>query len=126
MTERSNKPWLTDQYRDYLLTDEWQLVRAAALARANYQCAECGKPNELQVHHRHYRTLGNEQPGDVIVLCEWCHDLAHRRISAARLDDRRLDGWASKKWGENWSDFVDPDVAQRQFDDWLERRGDRW
>ena len=33
--------------------------------------------NELNVHHLHYKTLGNEDIGDLVVLCKRCHNDYH-------------------------------------------------
>lgn len=130
--QEPTKPWLTDSYHVYLRSDAWQLVRRSALARAGNRCQmrppwaadeRCTETAGLQVHHRNYRNLGHEGPDDVIVLCERCHELEHRRISASRLDEARLDGWATKKWGDNWRNTIDEGLAQTYFDEWLDRRG---
>ena len=48
----------------------------------NYKCCMCGQDNEhtrLQVHHLHYRTLGEENPmTDLVSLCKSCHEKLHR------------------------------------------------
>ena len=64
-------------YGRYLRCDHWLKTRAAALARGNHACAHCGTAKRLQVHHLTYRTLRNERPQDLIVLCEACHRFAH-------------------------------------------------
>lgn len=66
-------------YKDYLQTDHWKAIRAQALARANYRCQVSNSTYRLQVHHRTYENLGNERPEDVVVLCEECHALYHKR-----------------------------------------------
>jgi len=118
------KPWLTDNYRRYLESDEWRAVRSGALERARHRCARCGSTDDLHVHHVSYTRLGYERPDDLTVLCAACHELEHRRRDRERLDARRLDGWASKRWGENWASYVDIERASVEFEDWLERRGD--
>jgi 5-methylcytosine-specific restriction endonuclease McrA len=52
------------------------------MRRANFRC-ERQKPGEprhegpLDVHHKHYDTLGHEGPDDVEVLCRTCHHNEH-------------------------------------------------
>lgn len=67
-------------YRDYLRTNHWHRVRALALERARDRCALCPATRRLQVHHRSYARKGFEQPEDLIVLCERCHDRHHRTV----------------------------------------------
>jgi hypothetical protein len=82
-------------YRAYMASDAWAMRRVAALKRSvthdryfsRPRCEVCGRPgiafknrvedsryrlegsNGLNVHHLHYRNLGNESPEDLIVLC---------------------------------------------------------
>ena len=67
-------------YYDYLLSHEWQEKRSAALVAAGNRCQVCNSPNNLDVHHRTYERLGNEQPGDMTVLCRTCHALFSSRL----------------------------------------------
>jgi len=49
--------------------------------------------------------LGHEEPEDVQVLCPPCHEQAdvEPAVHAERRRwARRVDGWASKRWGEEW------------------------
>lgn len=55
------------------------------------KCKICEKAGRV-VHHLTYERLGAELPTDVVVLCEWCHDLLHgihtkRGIPLYRFDD---------------------------------------
>lgn len=69
-------------YLAYLMSPEWQAKRRAALARANHRCQHCGKGGELDVHHKNYDWLGEEDASDLIALCRPCHDIADRRRRA--------------------------------------------
>ena len=53
-------------------------MRKAVYRRDGFQCAVCGDPRRLQVHHIQKRSQGggNEQM-NLITLCEKCHALAH-------------------------------------------------
>lgn len=64
-------------YADYLKTPEWQAKRGVRLKAAKFRCQICNAKGLLNVHHRSYTNLGNEQPADLIVLCAECHKLFH-------------------------------------------------
>lgn len=53
-------------------------IRKAIYRRDGYQCAVCGDPRRLQIHHIDHRSQGggNEQM-NLITLCPICHALAH-------------------------------------------------
>ena len=108
------------RYLAYLQSDRWALQRAAALARAKYRCSTCGSVIDLEVHHLTYDRLGDELPQDLTVLCETCHTRLHRRESAERLHNARLDGWARKVYGDDWRDYEDIDAVTEEFNEWLE------
>lgn len=71
-------------YAEYLLTDVWQGIRERALIAAGYTCQLCDatptSTTPLHVHHRRYTNRGNENPGDLIVLCKTCHSKFHDRL----------------------------------------------
>ncbi len=55
----------------------------------NYRCAMCGRLESqskgLQVHHIHYKTLGDENPyTDLVTLCGRCHILIHNYYKRQR------------------------------------------
>lgn len=64
-------------YREYLESPHWHLVRAAAIVKADYRCQLCNSPDNLQVHHRTYERRGEEKLSDVTVLCRDCHRKFH-------------------------------------------------
>lgn len=72
------RPTVRADYDAYLKTPAWRRVRDEAIARANGRCALCDAEGPLQGHHRTYRNLGHELPGDVIALCRRCHATFHR------------------------------------------------
>ena len=66
------------QYTAYIASPEWGAFRAAYIARHGaLVCTACGSPRRVQLHHRHYRTLGHESPDDVTPLCKSCHENVH-------------------------------------------------
>lgn len=48
-------------------------------------CRQCGATDNLDIHHRHYRTFSREQPEDVVVLYRKCHLDLHDRSATNRL-----------------------------------------
>jgi 5-methylcytosine-specific restriction endonuclease McrA len=92
---------MTTAYLRYLQSPEWYQQRRRALHRAGYRCERCGMGRELEVHHRHYWTLGDEEPEDLEVLCHRCHRNEHllcnraprmrEQLGQARLFDRWVD-----------------------------------
>jgi hypothetical protein len=75
-------------YEKYIRSFHWRIRADWLKKHAGHKCQECGLPDGmfvnrqqvfLNVHHKHYRTLGREQPRDVQVLCNPCHKKKHRR-----------------------------------------------
>jgi hypothetical protein len=54
------------------------------------------------------------------------HDEGEKRISFSSRGSyaRRLGGWATKVYGDDWEDSPGYDVASERFDRWLEERGE--
>lgn len=83
---------MTTTYTEYLKSPEWRKRADAALYRADYRCQICNSRYSLQVHHRTYEDLGNEDPIDLTVLCNKCHRLFSKRLAlydAATVDAKR-------------------------------------
>ena len=70
---------LLDEYKHYLGTDEWMLLRYSALDRDSYACQQCGSPNNLEVHHTSYEGIYemNFKLEQLTTLCEPCHKEEH-------------------------------------------------
>lgn len=64
-------------YKDYIQSKKWKKKRWQALNHYGCKCAICGSKKQLQVHHKHYRTLGCEEMKDLQVLCAGCHENHH-------------------------------------------------
>jgi len=56
---------------------QWQHLRKLKIEWGGYKCERCGSNKELQVHHKHYKSFGDEMPWDLIVLCPQCHNDEH-------------------------------------------------
>ena len=64
------------EYTDYLHSSAWRARRAAKIEQAHHRCEHCKETDRLSVHHLTYERLGNEDPRDLVVLCESCHWVA--------------------------------------------------
>lgn len=63
----------------YLHSPEWQRLRNQIYQR-DQSCRLCGSTDHLNVHHRHYRSLANEHPNDLVLLCYKCHSDLHASL----------------------------------------------
>lgn len=64
-------------YQEYLRTPEWAEQRRRAIERAEGRCQGCNADSHLEVHHRTYDNRGEEEAGDLTVLCAACHTAVH-------------------------------------------------
>lgn len=79
------------RYADYLASDHWQELRREYAERDDLpqRCA-CGDPYEA-LHHESYEFLGEEDPADLVPICDECHRRRHRkRPRPARLTRKAL------------------------------------
>lgn len=97
-----------DRYCQHLSSEAWAAVRRTALRRSHYSCSICGAKrstnNLLHVHHLTYERFGSEEPDDVVVLCEHCHNEVHEYVDYAILKSRPYmgtvdeNGWEYDPW----------------------------
>jgi hypothetical protein len=53
-------------------------TRRAVYRRDGYQCAVCGDPRRLQIHHVQHRAQGGgDEQMNLVTLCPVCHAIAH-------------------------------------------------
>lgn len=69
-------------YGSYLLSEWWRWVRKKKLDSTRRKCERCGKKGTI-VHHRHYRSLGNETNADLETVCKPCHEAEHECLVTA-------------------------------------------
>jgi 5-methylcytosine-specific restriction endonuclease McrA len=82
-------------YRDYLKSEHWQSFRKKFFAsikarqmREKYgglRCEFCEASGILHLHHRTYKRLGKEWLGDVVLICENCHNLVHSKARQPKV-----------------------------------------
>ena len=69
------------KHADYLKTPHWSWLRREALDKANYRCQICNSKKSLEVHHRTYEHIPNEDDhNDLVALCNACHAHFHERL----------------------------------------------
>jgi 5-methylcytosine-specific restriction endonuclease McrA len=83
------------KYQTHLESKEWKQTRRSTMARvksksrrAVFQCEMCQEffnTDAIQVHHKHYRTVGSERSEDLMVVCRWCHAETHGKQDFALL-----------------------------------------
>lgn len=119
-------PW-AKRYKIVLASKRWKDLRLRIISERK-QCQRCGSTSDLELHHLTYERLGIEQDTDLELVCKPCHEAADAerakkgsQKSRKALNNARLNGWASKKYGENWQDTHDPERVAEEFDEWRER-----
>lgn len=100
-------------YQDYISSREWRehSVRLAELEASGFRCRLCNAGGEdilLEVHHRTYENLGNEQPGDLTALCRTCHRVVTDHLRRIRYADREPRHANIRLALENPSPLFDP------------------
>src|SRR3990167_7159872 len=76
-------------YQDYLKSKHWLEFRRKILT-IRTKCQSCGKSNtRFNIHHKHYKTLGNERNEDVMVSCQNCHLINH---------EKKFNRYKSRNW----------------------------
>jgi hypothetical protein len=62
---------------------KWKRFRREVIEQRGNRCALCRQEGgSLVLHHPHYKTIGNEQPENVQLLCRGCHKRADKKRAA--------------------------------------------
>jgi 5-methylcytosine-specific restriction endonuclease McrA len=104
----------------------WANFRKLAIVNAGRRCQCCGANTVvLEVHHLHYRTLGNEAFSDVVVCCKPCHIKQDKLREEREQNDayhRNVDRFARRKFGDDWELTVSSlDTVYSAYDDFESR-----
>lgn len=73
-------------YQDYMRSYYWIELSSQFREKYGNKCVECGIKQEdikskLNVHHKHYYTLGEEKEEDLMLLCDDCHKKVHKQMA---------------------------------------------
>jgi len=85
----------TREYLERICSPAWEQVRSERIAKARGRCERCRRyrPGRLQLHHKHYRTLGRERHEDLELLCVTCHVDADRERQGRVRRERERHRW---------------------------------
>jgi 5-methylcytosine-specific restriction endonuclease McrA len=65
--------------RIQLDTEVYHQLRREVLQRDAWRCQNCGSREDLQVHHKQFRSQsGDDSDENLITLCATCHSATHR------------------------------------------------
>jgi hypothetical protein len=85
---------IRNTYKAYLHTNHWLNKRSRILLERGKTCQDCHTsfPNNksLAIHHLTYERIGNEDDGDLVVLCHPCHGKRHPDKVAAKKAKKAL------------------------------------
>lgn len=85
---------MTEKYKRYLRSPEWQIKRQQRLEIDGFKCVMCGRPasrcrSGLQIHHVSYARLGHEDVyRDLVSLCAPCHRKIHNFYDRVREEPK--------------------------------------
>jgi len=78
------------KYDRYISSPEWRSLRLKVLERDQHCCQTCLSTDDLEVHHKTYVRLGNEDLEDLITLCSECHEAITTVIRRRRYSKRSI------------------------------------
>jgi 5-methylcytosine-specific restriction endonuclease McrA len=80
----SRKEWYNNEY---LKSDHWTNFKIKYFTSTQFcgTCLFCSAREELRLHHLNYSRLGREELTDVVALCDFHHQAAHRTINGHRV-----------------------------------------
>lgn len=61
------------EYRRYLASREWALLKEAVRRRSDGRCERCRHGEYEETHHVTYERIGNERLEDLMAVCSLCH-----------------------------------------------------
>jgi len=106
----------TPEYRAYLCSPKWRLLRWLKLMQVGFKCQHCGAIRRLDAHHLTYDRFGHERLADIEILCrDKCHPLADE----ARRRAKAIDTFMRKIAGNDWRSQITDSEAAARFDGWL-------
>jgi 5-methylcytosine-specific restriction endonuclease McrA len=61
--------------------EAYDRLRQQVLERDNWRCQSCGRRDQLEVHHKTFRSsMGDDSGRNLITLCHGCHGIIHGTI----------------------------------------------
>lgn len=81
---------MDEKYKKYLQSPEWKGTAEKVRKRDGNRCVVCNKTKNLQVHHRTYDRIYEENLSDLTTLCDGCHDLFSKKTPSLHFDTLTL------------------------------------
>jgi 5-methylcytosine-specific restriction endonuclease McrA len=122
MTRVNEKVPYTEDYLATLKSQAWRELKERKQEECGFACEICETPSDrLELHHRHYRSIGKEKTTDVQLLCRQCHETEDQKRIHARFRQRyrAINTYALKRWGRGWERIISFPEAADEFDAWL-------
>ncbi len=72
-----------EKYLLYLKSETWLKIRLEMLSFYNFTCSRCNLKmyhKRLHVHHKTYKNIFHEEPEDLELICNKCHEKEHKII----------------------------------------------
>lgn len=91
------------EYRAYLASREWAVLKEHVRARSGGRCERCREGDHEQTHHLTYERIGHEHLEDLLGVCEACHLFLSAKSDIDPLEDGGLPD-AHKRI--DWAGFV--------------------
>lgn len=79
-------------YQEYLKSPAWKTKREEKFKLVGRRCQVCNRAYRLEVHHRTYERIGNEDLNDLTVLCSTCHHIFHKNGRLNESKNTKLRG----------------------------------
>lgn len=73
-------------YRRYLASREWAVLKEAVRERCEGRCEFCDAALYQETHHVSYERIGNEELDDLLGVCSACHRWLSAKTQRSPLD----------------------------------------
>jgi hypothetical protein len=102
-----------DRYAQRISGADWKALRRDVIEQRGNRCELCShEGGSLILHHLHYKSMGNELPKDVQLLCSTCHQQAdEERAVENRFGRRRI---SPRNAGTGWTSELDQQLKSRR------------
>lgn len=82
-------------YKEYLQSEHWYDVRNRFYKSklCKNRCEACGNRDNLNLHHKTYKRIGQEWLNDLVLLCHSCHKSLHKIEKEKRAKNPRSHLW---------------------------------
>lgn len=94
----------TGKYKEYLESPEWAEIKNDLFQIRGRKCERCGSDRFLQIHHKTYIRIFNEEPSDLEILCGGCHRKEHNIV----FNKKPKNGNGKNKNKKRWKKQVIP------------------